>query len=190
MATKSELNEWVALCKQGDPKAQKQIFKIYFHYILNICRGYTRNEDAAHDMTQETFIKIFNKISSHTTSGGFSAWVTTISKRTAIDYLRSNNKKFEEYQEYTHSNLEDLSYYEIHNNELDEERKIEMIHEAANELAPSYRKVFERFAFKEMKHKDIAEELGINISTSKTNYMKAKANIAKILKKKLGDEIL
>jgi DNA-directed RNA polymerase specialized sigma24 family protein len=41
------------------------------------------------------------------------------------------------------------------------------------------------FYFENMMHKDIAKKLGLSESTTKTNLMKAKANVSKIVKEKL-----
>ena len=50
-------------------------------------------------------------------------------------------------------------------------------------LTPQFKKVFIMYAIDEKQHKDIAKELNISESTSKTNYHRAR----KILKKRLGD---
>jgi RNA polymerase sigma-70 factor (ECF subfamily) len=43
--------------------------------------------------------------------------------------------------------------------------------------------VFNLYVFEEMTHKEIADALGINIGTSKSNLAKAKQNLKKLLKK-------
>jgi RNA polymerase sigma factor (sigma-70 family) len=54
---------------------------------------------------------------------------------------------------------------------------------AMQKLTPAYRTVFNLYVFEEMTHKEIAEMLGINIGTSKSNLAKAKHNLKKLLKK-------
>ncbi|MCB0811973.1 MAG: RNA polymerase subunit sigma-70, partial [Flavobacteriales bacterium] len=44
------------------------------------------------------------------------------------------------------------------------------------------RTVFNLYVFEEMTHKEIADELGISVGTSKSNLAKAKGNLRKILK--------
>ena len=53
---------------------------------------------------------------------------------------------------------------------------------AMQKLTPAYRTVFNLYVFEEMTHKEIADELGISVGTSKSNLAKAKGNLRKILK--------
>lgn len=54
---------------------------------------------------------------------------------------------------------------------------------AMQKLTPAYRTVFNLYVFEEMTHKEIADTLGINIGTSKSNLAKAKNNLKRLLKK-------
>ena len=52
---------------------------------------------------------------------------------------------------------------------------------AMQKLTPAYRTVFNLYVFEELTHKEIAEMLGINVGTSKSNLAKAKHNLKKLL---------
>ena len=54
---------------------------------------------------------------------------------------------------------------------------------AMQKLTPAYRTVFNLYVFEEMTHKEIADLLGINVGTSKSNLAKAKNNLKKMLRK-------
>ena len=53
---------------------------------------------------------------------------------------------------------------------------------AMQKLTPAYRTVFNLYVFEEMTHKEIADALGINVGTSKSNLAKAKHNLKKLLR--------
>jgi len=59
--------------------------------------------------------------------------------------------------------------------------KAEVAMEAIQSLSPAYRTVFNMYVFEEYTHKEIAEILGINEGTSKSNLSKAKLNLQKKL---------
>jgi RNA polymerase sigma-70 factor (ECF subfamily) len=63
--------------------------------------------------------------------------------------------------------------------------------DAMAELTPMYRMVFNLYVFDNMGHKEISDQLGINIGTSKSNLAKARRNLRKILlnKKKKTDHV-
>jgi RNA polymerase sigma-70 factor (ECF subfamily) len=64
-----------------------------------------------------------------------------------------------------------------------EELKPADVINAMQKLTPAYRTVFNLYVFEEMTHKEIAETLGINIGTSKSNLAKAKHNLKRLLRK-------
>jgi DNA-directed RNA polymerase specialized sigma24 family protein len=54
-------------------------------------------------------------------------------------------------------------------------------------LPTGYRTVFNLFAIEGYPHKDIAEMLGISENTSKSQFMKARAYLRKLLPKETAD---
>jgi RNA polymerase sigma-70 factor (ECF subfamily) len=62
--------------------------------------------------------------------------------------------------------------------------KAEVALEAISKLSPAYRTVFNLFVLEDFTHREIAEMLGINEGTSKSNLAKAKMNLQRILTEK------
>jgi RNA polymerase sigma-70 factor (ECF subfamily) len=62
--------------------------------------------------------------------------------------------------------------------------KAEVALEAVSKLSPAYRTVFNLYVMEDYSHKEIADILGINEGTSKSNLAKAKMNLQRILKEK------
>ena len=62
--------------------------------------------------------------------------------------------------------------------------KAEVALEAISKLSPAYRTVFNLFVLEDFTHREIAEMLGINEGTSKSNLAKAKMNLQRILNEK------
>jgi RNA polymerase sigma-70 factor (ECF subfamily) len=62
--------------------------------------------------------------------------------------------------------------------------KAEVALEAISKLSPAYRTVFNLFVLEDFSHREIAEILGINEGTSKSNLAKAKMNLQRILTEK------
>ncbi|MBM3161403.1 MAG: RNA polymerase sigma factor, partial [Bacteroidetes bacterium] len=56
--------------------------------------------------------------------------------------------------------------------------------EAIGKLSPAYRAVFNLYVMENYSHKEIAELLGINEGTSKSNLAKAKMNLQRMLNEK------
>lgn len=75
---------------KGDEKSLEQLIKRYFSLIFAYVKKYVGDNDNAADITQETFVKVWKNIRSFDRSKSFRSWIFTISKRTAIDWLRKN----------------------------------------------------------------------------------------------------
>jgi DNA-directed RNA polymerase specialized sigma24 family protein len=72
----SELvDDLVKRCKNGDHKAQLQIYKIYYRPIFSICMQIVNDPSRAEDLMHESFILAFENINSYIGDISFSLWV-------------------------------------------------------------------------------------------------------------------
>ena len=137
-----------------------------------MCLKYSRNYEEAQDNLQEGFLLIFDKISQFKNKGSFEGWA----KRVVINYTL---------QQYRNQNVFEIvseNIPDIENVEIDDENiSLDFLTKIIQELPDRYRLVFNLYVIDDYSHKEIAEMLGINIGTSKSNLARAKA----ILKEKI-----
>ncbi|MBM7650923.1 RNA polymerase sigma factor [Neobacillus cucumis] len=69
-----------------------QVYNKYANRLLYIAFKYTHDRLWAEDIVQETFIKAFKKIDTIEDTKKIGAWLSTITARTAIDFLRSEKR--------------------------------------------------------------------------------------------------
>ena len=171
-------------CTKQNPISQQKVFELYYDKMLIACSFYVKDKHTAKDIVQESFIKAFNSFNTFTknTPSSLYNWLKRIVVNKSIDFLRSNKLKSRvclDDIEFKHSTINDEEIKELHEtNKL----KAELALKAIAQLSPAYKKVFIKRVLEEKPHQTIADELGISVSSSKTNYMKAKAKLAKILK--------
>ena len=130
-----------------------------------------RDEDIAKDLLQEAFIKAFNNLEKLTEIKAFGGWLKRIVVNTGLEYIRKKKYVFEDIDEVS-IDLEDEPF---------EECDVIAIHNAIKELPDGCRTVLSLHIFEGYKHFEIADQLGISESTSKTQFRHAK----QLLKKKL-----
>jgi RNA polymerase sigma factor (sigma-70 family) len=180
---KRQLKEIIDGCIINNRQSQEELFKLFYGKMLPVCMRYISDRDAAQDVLQEGFIKVFEKLSVFDHKGSFEGWVRRIMVNTAIDTLRKTKKNPFLTDDENAFKLSDLD----HTNEQEVfevvEIKAELAMEAIQQLSPAYRAVFNLFVFENYSHKEIAEELGISEGTSKSNFAKAKLNLQKKLNK-------
>lgn len=170
-------------CIKGDKRAQKALYEHFYGKMMVVCMRYANCHDEALDMFQEAFIKVFKNLPKYGRIGSFEGWVRRIMVNTCIDHIRKNkmNNKMVELDS-NHGSIivdddEDAGILE-HVNFKD---LLDMI----QHLSPAYRSVFNLYIVDGFTHQEISNTLGISIGTSKSNLAKAKANIKKMLLKKI-----
>ena len=164
-------------CIKGNQIAQKTLFDSFSPKFFALCLRYMKSTDDAEDVLQEGMVKIFTKLPEYKGKGSFEGWMRRIVVNTCLDQIRKNQKlKFdvsidkEEYKLSMNAHiLENMSA-----NELIEEIK---------KMPPGYRVVFNMFAIEGYSHQEIAEKLGVKESTSKSQYLRARAYLKERISK-------
>jgi len=162
-------------CIQGDRRIQEMLYRQFAPDMFRICLAYENDRDAAKEILQIAFLKVFRNMEKFKFDGPLKAWIRRIITNTAIDSYR-NEKSVE---------MVDLNE-EVHEAEetelnIDENYYERILKEVAN-LPSGARMVFNLYALEGFTHKEIAGELSISIGTSKSQLNRAK----QLLKEALG----
>lgn len=166
-------------CIANDRKSQAKLYELMKGKMLTVCHKYTRDNDTAQEMMQLGFIKLFNNISKYNNKGSFEGWVKRLMRNTAIDYFRLIGRRHETVGDINHLG----QTYVTTDDDIDEIYELAL--ESIEELTPAYKKVFTLNIIENKQHKEIAEILGVNEGTSKSNLFKAKITMKKLLTEKM-----
>ena len=72
----------------GDRQAFRIIYERYAHQVYAFLLGLLRDPDLAEDLTQETFVRVWQALPNYREQGYFRAWLFRIARRLAIDAAR------------------------------------------------------------------------------------------------------
>ena len=168
----------IKLCAKHDRKAQQILYDRYSRLLLGICLRYATDKAEAEDILQDSFLKIFFNIKEYSGSGSFIGWLRKVAVNTAITHYHKNLK----YR--YHVDIGDYISVETGTSSFEEDFfTSDELFKVLNELPAGYRMVFNLYAVEGYKHKEIAELLGIDTNTSKSQYSRAKAVIRDKLEK-------
>ena len=162
-------------CKSRDSIAQRSVFERYAGRMLGVCERYARNQADAEDILQDAFIKVFEKIGQFKGDGSFEGWIRKIVVNTALKKYtlsRYNKEVLEEdilVKEETQEG--DPAAY----NQLSEKDILQLIHQ----LPDGYRIIFNLYVIEGYRHEEIAEMLGIQSGTSRSQLAKARIMLQK-----------
>ncbi len=163
-------------CIKGNLSSQKQLYEQYAGKMLAVCMRYARDRSEAEDMLQEAFLKVFQNIGKFKFEGSFEGWIRRIMVFSAINYYKQRSRKFKEDLDQQHI---DVAY----NEEIIDRISAKEIMELVQQMPEGYKIIFNLFAIEGFSHKEISEELGIAIGTSKSQYARAKQYMQNLLAK-------
>lgn len=170
-------SEFINKLKCNDPLAQKQLYDRYAAALLSVCRLYIKDAHFAEDALLKAFYKIFTHIQQYKPQQKLYAWMRRITVNECIDFLRSKQQKL------IYSDWND-NYDTIDDSALDEATYQEaQIQAFINQLPEGSRMVFNLYVFEDYTHKQIAQTLGINEGTSKSQLAYAKKMLKKYVER-------
>jgi RNA polymerase sigma-70 factor (ECF subfamily) len=169
--------EIIELSKDGNPRAQFQLYKLYSKAMFNICVRMLNSREEGEDLLQESFTDAFMKLNSFRYESSFGAWLKRIVINKCINHIQKKKVDLvypEKQVEPDHAE-ESVDYRQI-------EMDVRKIHSAMESLPDGYRVIFSLYALEGYDHSEISQILGISESTSKSQYLRAKQKIKDILK--------
>ena len=170
-------DELIEGCLNNDSLAQKKLFNKYAPKMLGVCMRYNNNSAEAEDALQEGLIKVFQNLHSFSGSGSFEGWIRRIIVNTCLDSIRKNkNIKM-------HTPIDDVAYSLKSEQFILEGMAARDLIKILNKIPTGYRTVFNLYAIEGYSHKEIANELGITESTSKSQLSRARMVLRDIIKK-------
>jgi RNA polymerase sigma-70 factor, ECF subfamily len=171
---------FVRLASNGDLNAFNQLVLIYQHMIYNHACAILGDPASAEDVTQETFIKAFQKLSGFR-GGTFRSWLMKIATNSAYDMLRRSQRRPTQplYPEDDNDDemespawLADPSASVEERAERNEEARY--IYKVLDELPEVYRSVLTLIDLYEFDYIEAAQSLQVPIGTVKSRLARAR----------------
>jgi RNA polymerase sigma factor (sigma-70 family) len=162
-------------CRAGDPAAQKTLYDTWGPLLLGVVRRYLPRSEDAEDVFAEGMVKIFTKIHAFREEGSFEGWMRRIMVNEALMFLRKRHN-FHLVREIEPHELQEPAM-------IEHDLQVGEILGLLDLLPDGYRTIFNMYVVEGYKHREIAEELGISINTSKSQLIFAKKRMQELLKK-------
>ncbi|CCZ10680.1 MULTISPECIES: RNA polymerase sigma factor [Culturomica] len=170
--------------REGDEKAFKELVNKYKAKIVNTCYAFVHNREDAEDLAQEVFISFYQSIGKFRGECSVSTWLHRIAVNLCIDYrksLRGRIKKInvEEWNLKTEPSSEDPLAWE----HLAEDETKTLLHQAVDSLPKRQRTALILSKYENLSYQQIADVMGISVSSVESLLFRAKNNLEKIFKR-------
>jgi len=176
--THTDDQELITAVRRGEAKAQKTLYERFAPTMFAVCSRYAPDSDNAKDLLQDGFVKVFTKIDSYAGTGSFEGWMRRVFVTTCLEMLRQKHAL-----KFAASIDEQEIQISSHEASVVEQLSANELMKLVNSLSDGYRTVFNMYAIEGYSHAEIAQELGVNEVTSRTQFMRARKILQGMIQK-------
>lgn len=171
--------ELIASCIKGERKAEYELYKLCYSYLVSICIRYTRNQDRAKEVLNMGFFKILKNLKKYDQNVPFKPWIRTIMINTLINEYKKEKIHTENIQ-YVETYFDNDQHADI--NLAISRSDADQIYSFIASLPPATQQVFNLYYVDGYRHKEIADMLSISEGTSKWHLNSAREKLKEMLK--------
>ena len=166
----------VEQCLAGEQQAQYELYQKYVQAMYNVVVRMVKHSEDAEDVIQEVFVKVFRNLHTFQGESTLGAWIKRITVNTTLNFIRKAKRNNE-------VGLDEGTEIPELIEEIDTARySMAQIHHAIKQLPERCRVVLSLYLIEGYQHQEIADILGITVSTSKTQYRRGRQLLQEILK--------
>lgn len=166
--------ELIERCKKGDKKAESELYKTLYGFLLSICRRYIRQDEKARELLNIGFCRVLMNINKYQHLAPFQYWARKIMVNVLINEHKKEKLHYGNHI-YVENYDEDEKYSEI--NSAIEKFDVSYVAMYIDKLPAASKQVFNLFIIDGYSHKEIADLLGISEGTSKWHLNAARERL-------------
>ena len=193
--------EIIERLKHGNQQALKDIIESYQDYVFTVALRIVKRKETAEEITQDVFVKVYQKINTYEYRAKFSTWLFTIVYRTSLNFLEKKKilvtasditkPDFDDSIDHTEGMINWDNQWQSADsiNELDYQRQ-KIIFKAIDKLEIKQGVVITLFYIKDFSVSEIAEIMQLSANTIKTHLFRGRENLKNALLKDYSIEDL
>lgn len=179
-------NELVEAAKSGDMAAFEELVARHRDKIYARAFSMMRNEDEALDLSQEAWVKSWQRLQQFHGESSFGTWMTRIVINLCLDQLRRRKRQrtesIEEMDEESGGVERQMPVVNVNPTERLERGELrKRIDHALSQLSNEHRTVLVLHEFEEMEYKEIAKTMQCSIGTVMSRLFYARRKMASLL---------
>jgi RNA polymerase sigma-70 factor (ECF subfamily) len=162
----------------------------YQDMVFSTAARLTGNDAQAEDISQEVFLKAYENYDHLGTSPTAGGWLKTVATNLSLNHLsryRNRWRFFSEFKRDTDSGTDtdapevEFAAPDTFFSGVDAEERRALVEQALAQLPPHQRVPLVLYHFEDMPYEDIARKLGVSLAKVKTDILRARTALAKVL---------
>ena len=152
--------------KSGDQGAYTTLYELHIKRVYGLCLRLLADQAHAEDAAQEVFVQAWRKIAQFDGRSQFSTWLYSVASNVAINYLRKQKNWLQKVVSIENCGMDEQSANDC--------KGLNGLDKLIVRLPERARMVFVLFAIEGYRHEEIADQLGMAVGSSKSQYHRAR----------------
>lgn len=172
--------ELIELARNGDEEAFRQIYQQTSGFVYNTARRIVGRDEDAEEVTQDVFIAAHRALKSFRGDAALRTWLYRITVNRALNKVKSFKSRMREtpYEDYMDTPQETMPDRNLLEQDADARAKALL-----DTLTPDFRACIVLRELEGLSYEEISQSLGINVNTVRTRILRARRQLAEIVKK-------
>lgn len=182
------LAEWIRRAKKGDINSYQKMYNHFARKVLNFIHRMVNSTEEAEDLTQETFIAVYQKLGSLKDNDRFEPWLFRIARNFVYQSYRSRQPAVVSTDIVDEDGQPMTQLADVRKNPDEEFQSRELNEVVAKVIAglpEKYREVFVLSAVRNFSYQQIAEIIGRSLPSVKTDIHRARLEVRRRVKEYL-----
>ncbi len=171
VARRADERALVARAIAGDPAAERALYDLHVGRVYRVAFRVAGDDDLARDITQDTFVRAFDRLPEFRHDAAFATWLHRIALSVALNAI----DKVQRLRRHE-APLEDGLAAAAPDRRADPDLRARLA-DAIDALPPGYRAVFVLHDVEGYTHEEIGAALGVRPGTSKAQLFHARARL-------------
>ncbi len=175
--SRGEETDDVRLAQQRDMRAFERLYRLHVGRVHAVCLRMTANPSRAEELTQKTFLTVWQKLPDFRGDSAFTSWLHRVAVNTVLADLRAEHRRTQRV-----FGTEDPAVFEtVPLRTVPAGTRLDL-EQAIAGLPPQARAVFVLHDIEGWQHNEIAEQLGVATGTSKAQLHRARKLLQEALR--------
>jgi RNA polymerase sigma-70 factor (ECF subfamily) len=184
----ANLKSWIKKAQKGDISSYQNIYEAFAHRILNFVYRMVNSQEEAEDLTQETFIAVYQKLGTLKDSSKFEPWLFRIARNFVYQKYRMRVPPAVPIDAPDEDGRLGTQLVDSRKNpdEAFQTQELEdVISSVIAKLPEKYREVFVLSALQNLSYQQISDIVGRSLPSVKTDIHRARLEVRDIVKQYL-----
>lgn len=177
-----------------DAQQFEAFVKDYQNMVFSTAMRLLANQSDAEDITQEVFLRAFERFGELRDSPTLGGWLKTVATNLSLNHLTRYRARWSFFSDVFRRGDEDEDHEVDYPAPDDTEQALamserrELLERALQSLAPTQRLPLVLYHFEGLRYEEIAEKLGVSLGKVKTDIFRAREALRRKLRLKLAEE--